>query len=283
LEVVLRGPRDEDVQQAQAAIDQAQQQLDKARLPYTNNQLQQQEQAVAQAGAQLQKVLKPYTDQDFAAAQAAVDQAQAATAQANLALSDTVVTAPVDGVVADRLVSPGALVSPQTAIMVLVPLSIELVVNVEESDLPSVAAGQSVELQVPAFPTQTFSGTVASISPTIDSKTRTARVHIQPDDVANQLRSGMFANLSIVTSEKQDALVVPRQAVLGGTTPTVIAIDSEGVAHRQPVRIGIQGDQLTEVLSGIDEGQLVATSGLSSLSDGEMVAPQVEAPVAMSP
>src|SRR5207237_6284926 len=121
-----------------------------------------------------QKAQNPYTDQDLNAASATVDQAQAQLDLAQIGVKDTTIVAPADGVISERLVSAGALVSPQTPIVTLVPPSLELVVNVEESQLGQIAEGQSVQLQVPAFPNQTFTGNVKSISPTIDSKSRTA-------------------------------------------------------------------------------------------------------------
>jgi HlyD family secretion protein len=279
LGVIERGPTDQDIQQAADAVERAQQQLNKARAPYTSYDLRQQEQAVQQATAQLQKVSRPFTDQDFEAAQAAVDQAQAAANLAYLALDDTVVTAPVDGVIADRLVAAGALVSPQTPIVTLVPPSLELVVNVDESHLAQVALGQSVQLTVPAFPDQTFTGTVSSIAPTIDPKSRTATVHIQTGDASSQLRGGMFATLNIITADRHDTLLVPRQSLIGGA---VLTITSSGAVHRQPVKIGIQDDKSIEILSGIDDGQLIATSGVSDLTEGEIVAPQIQAPMALA-
>ena len=299
------GPTDEDLQQAQSAVDQAMQQLalankpstdqdvraqraqvdqarlqlQKARTPYTDYDIQQQQQAVAQAAAQLHARQNPYTDQDLAVTQATVDQARAQLDLAELAVKDTTIVAPVDGVISERLVSAGALVSPQAPIVTLVPPSLELVVNVEEGQLGQVAEGQSVQLQVPAFPSQTFTGNVKSISPTIDSKSRTAAVRVEPKDEANKLRAGMFARLNIVTAEKHNALVVTRAAILSGATGTpsmVIAIDENGRVHRQAVKLGLQSDQLAEILSGIDDGQLVATSSLSDLADGDVVAPQVQ-------
>jgi hypothetical protein len=77
---------------------------------------------------------------------------------------------------------------------------------------------------------------------------------------------------------------VPKQAVLvgtPGTEPMVITIDPAGRVHRQPVRLGLQSDSFDEILTGIDDGQLVATSSLSDLTDGDIVAPQVDTRTAM--
>jgi RND family efflux transporter MFP subunit len=163
----------------------------------------------------------------------------------------------------------------------LVPPSLELVVNVEESRIGQVAEGQSVQLQVPAFPNRTFTGTVKSISPTIDSKSRTAAVRIEPQDDGTNLRAGMFARLNIVTAEKAGALMVPNAALSAGTAsaqPLVLEIDPSGRIHRQPVQIGLQNDQFTEVVSGIDAGQLVATSSINDLAEGDIVTPQITNP-----
>jgi RND family efflux transporter MFP subunit len=310
LDQLNAGPTDEDLQQAQSAVDQAAQQLTlaiqpstdqdiraqrasveqarlqlrKAALPYTDYDIQQQQQAVAQAEANLRTHQNPYTDQDLASAQAVVDESKAQLDLADIGVKDTTIVAPADGAISERLVSPGALVSPTTPIVTLVPPALELVVNVEERQLGQVAEGQSVQLSVPAFPQQTFTGSVKSISPTVDSKSRTAAVRIEPQDDASKLRAGMFAQLSIVTAEKQNALIVPKQAVLTGTPgvePLVITIDPSGRVHRQPVQLGLQSDTATEILSGIDDGQLVATSSLSDLTDGDIVAPQVDTRTAM--
>lgn len=278
LDVTLRGPRDEDIQQAQAAVDQAQQVLLKAQRPFTAEDIQAQTQAVVQASAVLQKAANPYTDQDVSAAQAAVDAAQAQLDIAQLALTETTVLAPVDGVISDRLVSLGALVNPQTPLVTLVPPALELVVNVEENKLGQITTGQPAQLSVAAFPTQTFTGTVTSISPTVDTKNRTAAVRIQPNDTDSKLRAGMFARLNIITGQKQNALVVPLSSIINptaGGTPSVLTIDDAGRIHKQTVTLGLQDANLSEVLSGLDNGQLVATSSLTNLNEGDIVRPQV--------
>src|SRR5205823_4544704 len=231
-----------------------------------------------------QKAQSPFTDQDMAAAQAAVDAAQAQLDIAQLALKETTVLAPVSGTISDRLVAPGALVNPQTPLVTLIPPDLELIVNVEENQLGQVAPGQSVNLEVGAFPGQPFSATVKTISPTVDTKSRTAAVHIVPSDPASKLRSGMFARLNIVTGVKQNALLIPRSAIVtptGGTSPVVLTIDDSGKVHKQPVSVGLQDDKFSEVLTGVNNGQLVATSSLKDLSEGDVVTPQVETRTAL--
>ncbi|HEV7664358.1 MAG TPA: efflux RND transporter periplasmic adaptor subunit, partial [Chloroflexota bacterium] len=278
LQVTDRGPREEDVRQAEAAVDQAKEQLLKARTPYTPLDLRQQEQAVAQAQAQLDKAINPFTDQDLASAQAAVDGAQAQLDLAQIGLRETTILAPVDGVVSERLVAPGALVNVQTPLVTLVPPSLEVVVNVEEKLLGQVAVGQPVQLEVAAFPGQTFGGKVQSVSPTLDTRNRTAAVRIEPSEAADKLRAGMFVRLQIVTGQKQDAVIVPRQALLntGPGDSLVLTVDDGGTVHKQRVRIGLQNAEFVEVISGIDVGGLVVTSNVNDIREGSVVVPQVQ-------
>jgi len=298
LDELLAGATDEDLQQAEAQLDQARQglalaaqpsteqdmraqraavlqarlELDKARAPFTDFDQQQQEQAVAQAEAGLHKAQNPYTDDDLQAAQSAVDQARAQLDLAALGLKDTRILAPVDGRVSERLIAPGATVSPQTSIVTLVPPSLEVVVNVDESQLAQIAEGQTVHLQVAAYPNQTFDGTVKTIAPTLESSSRTAAVHIAPIDDQSQLRSGMFARLSIVTAARHGTLLVAREAILKGDG--VMSVDG-GSARSKHVKVGLQDERFAEILSGVDEGDVVATSGLADLKDGDVVSPQV--------
>jgi RND family efflux transporter MFP subunit len=305
LNEVLRGPHQDDITQAAAAVEQAEQQLalaespateqeiraqralveqarlqvEKARAPYTSYDIEEQTQAVAQARAMLQGRRNPFTPEEAVAAQASVDEAQARLALAELGVRESVVYAPVDGIIADRQVAQGALVSPNTPIVTLVPPSLELLVNVEETQLGQVQEGQPVNLQVAAFPGKTFTGSVAAISPTVDAKTRTASVRVVPHDGDQQLRAGMLARLSITTAFKPGALIVPRESLLpgfAGGASSVMVVDEGNRARRVPVGVGLTGDRTIEILSGLREGQLVVTSGVTELTDGDQLAPQVQ-------
>ncbi len=290
LDQLLKGPSDEDLQQAQAQVAIAGQQLALAQRPFTDNDVRAQRALGEQARQQVLKAQKPYTEQDLQAAQAAVDQARAQLELAELGLKETQVVAPVGGVIAERLVAPGALVSASTPIVTLVPPDLEIVVNVEEAQLGQVADGQSVILQVAAFPDRTFTGVVKAVSPTVDARSRTATVRIEPKDDGGKLKPGMFARLSITVASKQDALLVPREALLSGAPGgrgsvgaalrprgTVMVIEAGTNRVREvPVDLGLADGRRIEVLVGLDEGQIVATSGLADLADGDVVAPRVE-------
>jgi multidrug efflux pump subunit AcrA (membrane-fusion protein) len=89
----------------------------------------------------------------------------------------------------------------------------------------------------------------------------------------------MFAQLNIIVAARRNTLVVPGEAVLAaaaGASPIVVTIDDSGKSHRQPVTLGLRNDRQVEILSGVEYGQLVATSGVNDPKDGDVVAPQVQ-------
>jgi RND family efflux transporter MFP subunit len=304
LEQVEAGPRDEEVQQAldvvdqvrqqlalasqpttaqevaaqQALVEQARQLLLKAQQPFSDFDIQQQEHALAQAEAALRARATPFTDNDRAVAQAQVDQSQVALEQAQLALSQTRITAPVDGIVLERPANPGAMVGPQTPIVTLIPPSLEIASSVNETQLSSIQPGQAVQIALAAYVDQTLSGTVSAVAPAVDPKTRTASVRIDPTPGQDQPRlyPGMQAVLIILTT-KPDALVVPRTAVIGplvsGAQATVVALD-DGRAMYKSVRLGLVDVQQAEVITGLAEGELVAIANASGLVNGQAVVPQ---------
>jgi HlyD family secretion protein len=274
---------DQDLRAQQATVDQAQQALMKAQSPNTSYDIEQQRQAVVQAQANLHARQNPYTQDDVNQAQGQVDQAQAGLANAMLALSDTKVTAPVDGVVSEKLVAPGAFVSQTTSIVTLVPPGVDVVANLPEQQLGSVQVGQPVNFTVSAYPGTTFQGTVSTISPTVNPQTRTVQIQIQPTNDQGRLRGGMLANLGIVTASEQDVLTVPRTALLNsgaassGQPSTLWVIGPNNVVRSTPVTLGLVNDTRVEVTSGVGEGDLVATGSITTLTDGQVVAPQVQA------
>jgi RND family efflux transporter MFP subunit len=165
----------------------------------------------------------------------------------------------------------------------LIPPALEVAVNVDEAQLGKVSKGQSVALQVPAYPGETFAGTVTAIAPGVDLKTRSASVRIEPNDAAGKLRPGMLADVSIITGADTNALLVPREAVLGSPTAnsqaTVVTLDG-GRAERTTVRLGLVNDQVVEVSSGLSDGQVVAIGNASGLNNGDVVVPQLRTALA---
>ena len=264
-----------DIAAQSALVDQARQQVAKARRPYTDFDLEQQELALQQAEVALHARQVPFTAQDVKVAKAAVDQARAQLALAEVNVRETKVVAPIDGTVLERFTSPGATVGPGTPLLTIAPPVVEVVATISESLLGQLGVGQVVTLRASAYPGTLLSGTVVTLTPTIDPRTRTASVRIDPKDTDHLLKPGMMVQVGVVTSANEGALVLPKTAVTGTLAPggsgTVLAIDAGSRVHPVVVTLGVVSETSVEIATGLTEGQQVVTGSTAGLSDGDAV------------
>jgi len=146
---------------------------------------------------------------------------------------------------------------------------------IAQADMPErytgrAVLGQYVETRVDAYPKRVFQGRISRLSPVVNPQTRTALLEVTLDNKEKALRSGMFAELTVVVSRKEGALVVPASAILEGT-PAIAFVAKDGIAHRREITLGLQTDTLIEVKSGLEPGEAVIASGLFALQDGSPV------------
>jgi RND family efflux transporter MFP subunit len=182
-------------------------------------------------------------------------------------LDNYTITAPMDGVVLRRDGEVGEIIEPgQILFRVGVPKPLQIVAEVNEEDIPRVALGQTVLLRSDAFIGRALTGNVREMTPAGDPVAKTYRIRIAlPDDTP--LRVGMSVEANVVTREKANALLIPADAVQGGY---VFLIDGNHVRRRE-VEIGIRGARAVEVVSGLSDGERVASPAPASISDGHRV------------
>jgi multidrug efflux pump subunit AcrA (membrane-fusion protein) len=227
-----------------------------------------------QAQAELNLALKvqPYRQIDFEAARTAIQQAEAALDLANIQLGEVVIKAPFDGIVGQLDISKGSRVSPQTTVANFISKEVEVVVNVPESRIGQVEKGQSAALQMTAYPGQDFPGVVNSIAPQANQDTRTFEVKITPTKGADLLRSGMYANVSILAQEKPNTLLAPRAAITTiDDQPVAFVVKGDNTVEQREVTTGLFDKDNIEILTGLKEGEAVVTAGQSNLTDGAKV------------
>ncbi len=187
----------------------------------------------------------------------------------------TRIRAPIDGQIVNKTVTIGQYVTPQTAVMQIVHTK-ELygIVFLPERDYPRIRLKQDVEIRSDLFPDKVFHGKVDQISPVIDEQTGTFkvrfRVDIQPDDSV-LIRPGMFVRIFIVTDTKKDALVIPKSGLLQDKKGYYVYIVENGKAKRMDVSIGIEKEEVVEILSGLEEGDQVIIQGQAGLQPGQPV------------
>jgi membrane fusion protein, multidrug efflux system len=239
--------------------------------------------------------LKAASQTPGAVAENEVQTAQA-TVQADQARLDSLrameqyltVTAPFDGVITERDIHPGALVGPQGAGSVKPMLNLEevqrlrLTVPVPESLVGAITAGIPATFTVRAFPGVKFSGTVARIAESIDTKTRSMAVELDVDNTDRRLAPGMFAEVLWPVKRTTPSLFLPPGAIVQSTEKTFVARIRDGVVEQVPVQRGaVQGD-LVEVFGGLQEGDTIARRGSEELRNGTHVEVRAAAPPASS-
>jgi RND family efflux transporter MFP subunit len=198
--------------------------------------------------------------------------ARARVALARKALADTVVRAPFNGLVAERLVSVGDYVTKGMKVAVVVrvnPLRVQL--TVPEQFVSAVAVGAPVSFQVDAYPGRSFIGKVRYLSPTVEAAQRSLIVEAVVDNPANELKPGLFATALIERPTPTPGVVVPADAVqTSGGTSRVYVVNGDRVEERV-VTIGDTVDASVEVTSGLKAGERVATRNVAQLVDGAKV------------
>ena len=182
-------------------------------------------------------------------------------------VADYVIVAPMDGMVLRRDGEVGEIAEAgQILFRIGVPKPLQVVAEVNEEDIPRVALGQTVLFRTDAFPGRRLEGKVGEITPMGDVNAKTFRVKMTlPDDTP--LKPGMSVEANIVTREKENALLVPADALQGNA----IFVVSGTRLRKRTVTIGIRGTRMVEILGGVKDGERVASPATASLVDGGRV------------
>jgi len=214
--------------------------------------------------------------QNVATARASLAEAQAQLALAEKAVADVVVSAPFAGFISARNVSVGEYVQPSTPVIKLLkvdPLRLQLVVPGIETG--HVSRGQRVTSTVDAFPGQVFLGEITAVNPAIVQQSRSLIVEARVPNPDAVLKPGMFAVAQIDQGRTTRALIVPRAAVIEDANTNsfrVFAIDRDNRARLRVVLLAPrQSGDTVRLVSGVKEGERVATSNLNQLYDSATV------------
>jgi RND family efflux transporter MFP subunit len=214
------------------------------------------------------------------AMEARIEEAASVVTQAGIALGDTEIRAPMDGVVLSRMVEIGTLVGAGTAAFVLGDMrTVNVVFGVPDTALPSLRLGAVLPVRAEALPDAEFSGRVKRISPIADPKSRTFDVELTVVNRGNRLKAGMIASVTLQGSaQAKQVLVVPLSAVVRSTRdPKNYAVfvargdTGKQVAHLRDVQLGEAFGNRVACLSGVELGERVITNGSQLVRDGETV------------
>lgn len=205
---------------------------------------------------------------------AALQMAEAEVTQAAEAVERRTIRAPFAGDLGFLAVDPGSFLEPGSAIVQLTtPPPVRLRFRLPSRFLAGLDVGDPVRGNSAAFPGVTFAGRVVTVDPTVDRASRNFTVEAELDDQRGRLRPGLFLDAAVVLSARDDALIVPENAVLfEGPVTYVYRLDEEARARRTPVELGARAAGMVEITGGLREGDRVVVEGVQRLSDGAKVA-----------
>lgn len=169
---------------------------------------------------------------------------------------------PIDGVVLEKRATEGMRFMAGEVLFQLADLSeVWVLAEVSPADLPELGLGQAVRFTTPSLPGQTFEGRIAFIYPTVSESTRTARIRAVLRNPRGVLRPALLGQAEIVAASGATRTVVPRSAVIdSGTRQVVLVAHDGGRFEPRAVTLGRRGDDVVEVLTGVEEGESVVVS-----------------------
>lgn len=170
---------------------------------------------------------------------------------------------PQSGIVAKLNVREGMYVTRETEIMSLVDLSsVWIIAQVFEQQATWIATGQKAEMSLPAFPGKVWQGQVEYIYPELDPITRTLKVRFHFDNPEFLLKPNMYVYVTLFSASKENVLIIPSEALIrkGHSNHIVVAL-KDGMFQVKKISTGMETNDQIEVLSGLEDGDMIVTSG----------------------
>ena len=200
---------------------------------------------------------------------------QAQIKQLNKQIQNTNVTAPFSGIITEKLVEKGSVVTMGTPIAEITDIAVlKLVVDVPEKAINHFHQGQSIGIKTDVYPDHNFAGKVSLISSKGDA------AHNYPVEIMvqntknNPLRAGMYGSVTNSNQVKGEGLSVPRQAIIGSAKNPQLFVIENGKALLKDVSVGTTNNEYYEITKGLKEGDKVVISGQINLQNGTAVLAQ---------
>ena len=218
--------------------------------------------------ARLQVKSNQPTGSDLAVAAATVAQANASLRLAQVKLNEDAILAPADGTLISRSVESGDIVQPGKELMVLAANGeTQILVQLDEKNLAKLALGQKVLGSADAYADQRFDAVVSYINPGVDATRGSVEVKLLVANPPAYLRQDMTVSVDIETARRSGALTIPTGAIhdASSNAPWVLVVRNKHTV-RQPVKLGLRGDNSVEVLTGIKAGEAVILTALGTIT-----------------
>lgn len=197
---------------------------------------------------------------------------EAAHDLAKLKLDYTEIRAPISGIVSQRFIKVGNMIKvDQQAFHITDFDPLLAVLHVPEKEMSKLQIGFPADITADALPGAKFQGKILRISPIVDAGSGTIKVTVEVKDKTSRLKPGMFTRVHIVYDTHENTLLVPKDAVLSEDSETTVFVVKKDKVVKRNIEIGYENSTHVEIVSGINVGDIIVTTGLSSLKDGSKI------------
>jgi membrane fusion protein (multidrug efflux system) len=212
------------------------------------------------------------SDGDFEKIKYEMEALEAAFNLASLELDYTQIRAPIAGVVAQRFVKLGNTINDGDALFRVTSLDpLVAYLHVPEREYRNIVPGQPVGIEIDALSGDPIVAVVSRVSPIVDPQTGTFKITVEIADEKRRIKPGMFGRIGVVYDVHNDALQIPRSAIVENQGETSVFIVEGDRAVRRPVQTGYGNRGMVEIVSGLDDGEQVVTVGQASLKQDSRV------------
>lgn len=211
----------------------------------------------------------PYDDKML---DAQLNQAKTALDAAKGAADKLKLVSPIAGVVSSLSVQTGQMAtqaSPPVTVIDMTALILDI--RLSEFDVVKVQPGQKIDVYVDAAGSQPVEGVVEWVSPSPDPRSQAYGVRVKIDNSSGKLRPGMFARAVLVLDKKENAVVVPKRAIVRQGDKAYVFVVKGGSVERREVQLGMDGGERIEVISGLKSGEQVVVKGQAYLKEGQEI------------
>ena len=202
---------------------------------------------------------------------AAVAAAKAQLEQTQIQMNDSVVRAPIGGIVARRHVQPGEKLAFDAPLIAIVDLAeLEVQAQVPVSDVPQIHKGMTAQVDIEGIHGRSFAGRVERINPSTEAGTRTVNIYVSLPNEETLLKAGMFAKVMLTTMPESEAPSLPMSAVRTDGQQNYVWVIADGKLARRNIATGKRDEraQLVEITSGLSPADVVLATKFDNLKDG---------------
>ena len=226
------------------------------------------------AGLLLEK--QAISQEEFDISNADFESAKAESQLISAQLSKTTVRAPFNGFIGLRSISKGSYVTPSTPIAKLVNTDkLKITFSIPEKYASQMKVGNTLMFTT-SNSNEKYDATIYATEPQVDIATRTLKIRAVADNKEGKLFPGTFANVILPLQTVEDAILVPTQSLIPIQNGKVIFVSQEGKAKEIEVETGTRTDSMVRIISGIEAGDTILTSGVMSLKNGTPVKVDLE-------